>query len=385
MLGHVDVTTVGFFKLLVRGLIYIPLGIFLIVLSFILLWMNEGLPDRGALAESAELVDATAPVSSRALVGIEGTLDADAPLGDPTFIAPGPWVQLTRVVELYAWHEHVEVAEERRWGGWRDRTETTSYGLEWSSAPQDSTLFRYPAGHHNPPLPYDSTRFDASRPHVDGLTLARPDLLVLPGSRRVYLDSEVELIGRGLDGQVQGTALYLNGADPDAPEPGDVRVRFIGVPAGLDVTAFGAVDAPGRLGVWQRKNRAWMYEVVEGDRVDAIETLRIEDRMRLVLLRIVGFFMMWGGFFMLGSVFVAVADVVPPLGTLVRIVLGVITLPVAGVLASVTIGLAIVASKPMWTAAVLGSLVAVIVYLYYVTPLFSKRGNDDESASGAAS
>jgi len=384
VLGHVDVATVGFFKLLIRSLVMIPVGLFLIVLSFIVLWMNEGLPDRAALAEQAIIVEADAPVAPRTLVAVEGPLQADGLVGDPTFVAPGPWVQLTRVVEMYAWHEQVHVSEERKWGGWRERTETTTYGLDWTSAPPDSTAFRYPAGRQNPPLPYDSTRFDAARPHVQGLALARTDLLMLPGSRRVYLDDEVELIGRGLDADVHGTALYLNGADPDEPQPGDVRIRYIGIPSGVDVTAFGAIDAPGQLGFWQPSKRNWMYEVVEGDREDAIETLAYDDTVRRVLLRLFGFGLMWGGLFLLGSIFVAVADIIPPLGTAMRIILGLIALPIAGVLTAVTIGLAIVASKPLWTAAVLGAFVLVIVYLYYVTPLFTRRDRKADDEGGAA-
>jgi hypothetical protein len=332
------------------------------------LYVNEGLPDRGELAERATIIDATPTARPSGLASLQGELTASTPIGDPLFFEAGPYLQVERVVEMLAWHEVVSATETRHWGGWRERTEDVDYMLLWTTTPPDSSTFRDPS-HTNPPLPLESSRTVAPGLAVVGQPLLETALLPTPGARRLLL-SEVQLRDRGLTETHTGSMFYLGDADPANIEPGDVRVRFVVHDAGQTVTWFGAAT---RLGLTTYAKRgATMHELLGGDRASAIEQLRLEDKLRLVLLRLGGVLLLWGGLFLLTSFPIAILDIAPPVGLGARFVWGALTLPIAGLVGFGTIAVGILGNDWRAMAGILGALVVVIVVLFWAVPAINR-------------
>src|SRR4051794_31708088 len=86
------------------------LGLALFVVAFPVLWMNEGCTDMSTVAKTAIVVpaDASGALGEGALVAVTSDLRASEQVGDPDYLAPGPYVELRRKVETWAWVEKKE-------------------------------------------------------------------------------------------------------------------------------------------------------------------------------------------------------------------------------------------------------------------------------------
>ena len=113
--------------------------------SFLLLWVNEGRVDLSKIAVEAAPISAAAIEAGTEgrLVAATGLLTGDRPLGDSPYLRTGPYLSLERVAEMYAWEEEEEDD---------DGSTSYSYSRVWTTSPQDSSGFRYPEGHTNPPM-----------------------------------------------------------------------------------------------------------------------------------------------------------------------------------------------------------------------------------------
>ena len=370
-----ETTIVGFFAKLLNAFVMLPLGLLAVLISIVVLWTNEGLPLYGELAEESVAVDAGDVDSATpgTLVSVTGPLTTSGSTSDPDYIAADDYIRIIRSVEQFAWHEVTEVTEERKLGGRTERTTTWEYEAEWTTEPTPTEFFRTPEGHLNPPMTTFSDRFDAGEVTVGSWQLESPDLLNLPGSTRLRL-ADATLIGRGETADRHGNWLYLNGANPDSPEIGDERITFWVVHSGATATAFGSATGDGKLAPHALPREGFaFYEVMSGGREGAIATLHTEDHLRLLLLRTVGFGIMWFGFWLVLSIVYVIFDIVPVLGTIVRVIGAILTLPVAVAGTSITVGLSVIAHNGWWTATVLSSLMAVIGWLYYLRPWVTEK------------
>jgi hypothetical protein len=358
----------------VRALVLLPLGLLCAGLGLLLLWVNEGIVPRAQLAASATEIAAEAPPSAapKGLLAVTGSLHAAAGTGDPVFLENDPSLLVVdRHVEMFAWHETVDTYETRHWGGGRTIERHIHYTVAWTPFPQDSTQFHDPTGHENPEMRYVATRTVADPVRVGAWALpALAEHPILPGYQRIFLDSVT--VRDGVDAHRHGNTLYLEGADPNAPKVGDLRVTFDGVRAGELVTAFGVAQGDQLVPLESRKT-PWFFDVVSGDREAAIEILRAEDELRLLLLRVIGFAMIWLGLFLGGSLSIAFLDIVPLAGTVGRVVFAIITLPATILLTVTTIALSQIGHNPWATAAVLLGMVGLIWIVYTFGPRWQAR------------
>lgn len=360
---------------LVRALLLVPLGFALATLGVVLLWMNEGLPNLHVLAEATVEADANDPRSVRSgPVSVTGPLTGGAAVGDSDFIDPDPSIlSLTREVEMFAWHQVANAHEERHVGGGRTITTTYAYLPSWTSTPPDHTEFRVPDGHENPPLPFENARFQTDAWHVGAWNVpAIADFLFLPGEHLLFLDT-LPLKEPWRQQTRRGNTIYLGDADPDQPRVGDVRLRFRGQRTGETVTVFGSASSGEVVPSRSRSSGTRFFDLHNGDREGAIEVIRAEDELRLFLLRLLGFLLLWGGLFLTGSMVVAFADVVPLAGTIARIALLIGTLPMALAIGATTVGLAIIGHNPLATGAVLLGMVGIVWLVYTLGPRWKER------------
>src|SRR5437868_3338479 len=104
----------------------VAMGGLLFLLSFVVLWWNEGRPDLSLVAKRSQVVGpaAVSAAGEGKLVSVTGTVEIDDKVGDPMFLQPGPYVRLERVVEMFAWTEKKDTETQKKLGGGK-RTETT--------------------------------------------------------------------------------------------------------------------------------------------------------------------------------------------------------------------------------------------------------------------
>ena len=368
MISQVVKTVVtGIIPQLLQSLLLIPVGIVMFLFSFLILWMNEGLPLRHELAEQTAILspDGAGPPRNGSAVSVTGPLTASAPVtGDDGYFAGGPYLAVYRVAEAYAWHESVTHESERRWGGSIVDRQTFDYALQWAEFVPDHTRFEEPDGHLNVPMTVGGAFMPGAGFRVGQIPIAT-EKVVPPGA--TMLDwSRATRIGQGQSGTLSGRWLYLAGADPSNPRPGDQRVMYWVVPQGQSVTVFGAwvkgslqpLDADGMP----------FFDIISGPREAAIEVLEDEDNMRIWALRIVGVLAMWGGLFLILSPVYAVFDILPPLGILMRVLVALGTIFPTILLSGITVLLSIVGHNMLWTGMILGSMVVFILLQYYAWP-----------------
>lgn len=379
------VVSVGIGAQLLQGLLLVPVGLVMFLLSFFVLWMADGIPSHAEVAESALVASENTgnPPEGRPVIFTGALTAAGAVSADPGWVSGGEWIALVRVVETYAWHQQVEVQSTRHWGGRVDHEYTWTYVTDWANTVPDSSQFEEP-GHDNPEPAVADSLMLADAAVIGGARISQQDFNRLPGVMRVD-PATLELHGRLADGERTGYRIYIDGADPASPEVGDTRIVYYGIPVGETASVLGRIAK----GQWEPilVDRYPVFEIIAGDRETAIEVLQSEDALRLWIFRIAGFLMMWGGLFLIGSMVYAVLDIAPPVALAARIAGAVITLIPAAALTTFTVGLSIVGHNTLWTAAILSTMFAGVLALYYVWPPLARRfgwGRRNRAASSNA-
>jgi hypothetical protein len=372
-------------------------GILLFFAAFPILWMNEGCTDMSEVAKTAVVVKADSPgtTGEGKLISATANLKVDEPVGDPTMLAPGSYAHLHRKVEMYAWKEKKEKTEKKKLGGGTDIITTYTYDTTWTENPQSSDSFSVQEGHHNPTLSIHEEDFYPAQAKVGAFSFAPHDA-ELPSATPLTLTAAMVLAkGQDVAAPVAPTATAAPAAPvkpgkgapkkggkaaPAAPTPapaasaasdapassgasgfhladaylfrghgtveqpklGDVRVSYEVVEPGKLVTLYGKRTGTTVVAFLNEKNDK-LFRAVPGTHEQAIAQLHGEHVMQTWIVRIVGFLMMWIGLGMFLAPINAVLDIVPFIGSAGRFVTSVAMFPVALVLSTVTILVAIVA------------------------------------------
>ena len=338
----------------IKGLLF---GGVLFLASFPLLWWNEGRAvqtfqslqeGRGAVVSvQAEKAD---PANESRLVHLSGLATTQETLTDPLFRVAEQAIRLNRKAETYQWVEEKKSETRKKLGGGEETVTTYSYSKDWRDRRIDSADFKEPSGHANPEgLPFESESWQAQQVRVGGFQLSAG----LTGSIRrsvevAFTQGALDALPRALKqkARLQGAGLYIGG-DPSSPAVGDVRISFSKVPP-ADVSVI-AQQVGASLGPYQTK-AGDRLEMLEAGAVTADVMFKGAEQANTVLtwvLRFVGFLVMLFGLLMLLRPIRVVADVVPFLGTLVGMGLGLVAFAVAAPLTLLTIAVAWIAHRPV--------------------------------------
>lgn len=313
----------------------IVVGILLFIISFGVLYWNEGRVDLSKVAETAIEVSADSVENSAdgQLVSVSGMVKTDETLGDGLYMNPSDYMALKRTVEMYAWIETTETETEKNLGG--SETETTIYTYEegWTEYPTDSSEFEHPVGHENPTKSVDSDYFTVSSATVGAYDI-NPNKITLPGFKPITLEKANLTFPE--DVKLSGNKYLFKGVeDMQNPIVGDVRISYSIVPAKFDGTVFGKLNGS-KVDPYVQK-KAKLYRAFYGTRDEAIMTMATEHKILTWILRAVGFLMMWIGLGMVLGPVSVLLDVVPFFGKVSRFAIGAATFLVALVLSITTI------------------------------------------------
>jgi hypothetical protein len=351
------VTEKGWFSRIIESIKSVVVGLALFVLAFPTLFMNEGCAVRIArsLEAGAKAVvsvpsnDKIDPAFEGKLVHMTGKAVAKNDLRDPALGVSSPAIKLSRSVEMYQWVEEKETKTEKKTGGKEVETTTYTYRMEWSSSHHDSDGFQE-AGHENPgAMPYTSEEWHAT--DVQFGAFALPEDLI---SRiNAYADLPVEEkhlaslpadLGRA---KLSGTQIYV-GSDPGSPEIGDLKIAYKIVKS----------DQPISVVAMQAGTTFARYQIPDGEAIALLEEgtvgaaqmfaiAQAENEMRTWIVRVVGFIMMFAGLMLIFKPLVVVADVLPLMGSMLEMGLGLFAGIVSFALSFMTISVAWIFYRPL--------------------------------------
>jgi hypothetical protein len=331
----VETSTTGFMGNMGKSIMAVPIGILLFFLSFFVFWKTEGRTDWSKVAATSTEVSADSPSGSDgAFVSVTGALTSPEKLGDPDFLAPGDFITLDRVPQMYAWVENKKTDSKKKVGGKTETTTTYTYVKEWTRSPKASSEFRDPTGHQNPAMSIAAQDFVVGTAKV-GAWGFTPSEAGLPSGGDLSLGN-AQLIGKGTSAQKVGDELFIGTGTPDVPVVGDVKVAWDALPAGQKVTLFGDASG-GTLSAHMHKDEDRFFRALSGTRAEAIATLKSEYKAKGWVGRVVGFLMMWIGMTMVFAPLHGIMDILPFMGKVSRGLVGCITFPIALVLSAITI------------------------------------------------
>jgi len=170
----------------------VAVGGLLFVISFVVLWMNEGRVDLSEVAKKSVVANPASVDSglNGKFVSVTGELKSDEQIGDPELLKPGSYLRLHRNVEMYAWIEKVETSTEKKTGGKKIEKRTVSYSRGWTGKPKLPTEMEQPKGHENIALPIQDASFSAQKASV-GPYPFDPQEASLPSAQPLKLTSDM--------------------------------------------------------------------------------------------------------------------------------------------------------------------------------------------------
>lgn len=154
--------------------------------------------------------------------------------------------------------------------------------------------------------------------------------------------------------------LFQGVGTPENPKLGDVRVTFSAVTDGQLVTLYGTRKGT-EVVTYLHEGKDKLFRVVPGTHEEAIAALHNEHQTILWAFRGIGFFMIWVGLALVFAPLNSVLDIVPFVGGLGRFITGIAMLPIAMVLAGVTILVAIVAHNPILLGVVVVGMIGIAI------------------------
>lgn len=335
-------------------------GVVLFLLAFPVIWFGEGRTDMAEVAARSVPASAAAvaPENEGQLVAITGQLEA-APLGDAQLLAPGAYLRLERVVEMFAWVEETRTERQDNLGGGSTERTTYTYERSWTSSPESGESFYQPSGHRNPPLPIEGATLTATGGQLGAFAV---DLgaMGLPAVKELPLTPA--MVVKNSPWRLAGGFLFQGKGGPESPQVGDVRISYRAVPAGAQVTAFGE-QRGARLEPYRTRQGDELYRALEGGRAAAIEELRVEDTIIHWIFRIGSLLMLWLGLTLLFGPALAVLGVLPVLKQAGGCVVSLLTFVVALLLWAVVEAVAIIAHNP-WLLLGTALLLAAIAFFF---------------------
>ncbi|MBI1374465.1 MAG: hypothetical protein GC159_17245 [Phycisphaera sp.] len=365
-----DVSYTGWGGRLGNSLMGGLIGLLLLVVSFPVLFWNEGRAvqtakslEEGQGAVVAVKADTVDPANEKKLVHLTGTATTDSTVKDSVFGVAATALRLKREVEMYQWTEEQHERREKTVGGGERKYTEYIYDTQWVDHHVNSSNFdsKHRAGHENPAsMPYESAGFNAEKVTLGAFTLADSQVGMI--DKYEHLPAKVDTLPDDLKGKLKedGGGFYM-GESPSSPAVGDVRIRFEVVkPTAVSVIAqqVGESFQPYQTKAGDSLN---MLEMGTMDAAMMFKVAQDRNKMLTWILRGAGAFMMFLGLVMMMGPLHTFFDVIPFVGNIV----GGVTAIAAGILAvsmsSITIGVAWVFYRPLLGVPLLAGGIALIV------------------------
>lgn len=348
-------------------------GLILFIVAIPLLFWNEGRAVHTAqsLAEGKGVVQDTLPdhVSSaldKHLVHVTGTAVTDDVLKDDAFGIAVKAIKLDRKAEIYQWEEKETTETRNKTGGGTETIHKWDYNKVWASSKIDSSSFKNRSGHENTGDLATPSRQEIAQ-HVTVGAFKLPALLIdqfydfdpLPVAEEA--ESTLPAAQQGKF-QIRNRGFY-HGKNPEQPEIGDVRVSFSVVqPGTVSIVAQQTGDTFEEFHAKAGGTIAWLKSgSLTAEQMFAAK--ESENTLITWLLRVGGFLLMAFGLAVCFSPLAVLADVLPFLGSLMRMGTGLFALVIAASISLLTIASAWLFYRPLLAGVLIVAALGLFFWL----------------------
>ncbi|MEM7134141.1 MAG: TMEM43 family protein [Chloroflexota bacterium] len=318
-------------------------GGILLVGALISLWINEGRTNMAKVAEASirVAIEEIQTIENGSFIALQGRLEGVEPIGDAPLLKPGPYIEIQRDVEVYAWEEKSSSS---------DNSDNPSYiyEAEWTDEQEDSSKFNDPLGHENPPLAYLEKTIRTPRGRIGSIRVETAELSQLPLSplpltQTLLRADDVDL---ALKRKIEGNYLFIGSGSLNEPEIGDVRITYQVFESDQRVTLFGQLMDETIVPYIDRDDNR-LYRAFVSGRDEAIQQMGQEYQFLLWGIRFGGLVMNWIGLMVLVAPLTSLLGRIPGLGRLGNRVIGLVALVFAFLWTTIVILVSIVAHNPI--------------------------------------
>jgi hypothetical protein len=365
-----EVTSQSWFSRLGGAFKGILFGLLLIVGGIVLIFWNEGRAVETArtLEEGAGAVVSLAdarpdPANEGKLVHVTGPAKAGGELEDAEFGVKAAALRLRRLVEMYQWRESSHSEKKKKLGGGEETKTTYTYKKEWADTLISSGGFKKPEGHQNPgTMPFEKVDLFSSDATLGQFRLPRSLISRIDQSVKAPVDpttlpAGLSARGKAIDG------IYYRGKDPAQPAIGDLRVSFRAtLPTEISVIAAQIKDT---FGPYAAKAGGSIELLREGTHAAAamFQAAQTENSQLTWILRAVGFILLFIGFSLVLRPLSVLVDIVPFLGNLMEVGVGIVAFLLAAPLALVTVAIAWLVARPLLGIGLLVAAAGLVILL----------------------
>jgi hypothetical protein len=352
-----EITSQGFFSRLMESIKGILIGFLMVVISVPLLWWNEGRAvqtakslDEGAAAVITVDPSKVDPGNEGKLIHFSGEIKTDEVLKDAQLGVEAMALRLNRVAQMYQWKEKQKKKKRKKVGGGEETETTYTYEKTWSSFLISSKDFKERKGHENPSaMPIQNGDVTTEKAHI--LAFAIPSSLIssIRGTSTLPIkEKDLENLPPDLreNARISGSGIYI-GKDPQNPQIGDLKIMMTQV-LPTQVSVFGAQKA-NALAAYQTKAGDKLLQLANGTKsADAMfKAAQAANTTLTWILRAVGFFLMALGGFLVLNPFAVIADILPFIGSFLRMGIALVSGLLAFFGSFLIIGLAWIFYRPL--------------------------------------
>lgn len=369
-----EVTSQGLGSRLMESIKGVLVGLVMFIAAFPVLWINEGCAVKTAkgLEEGLSAVvsvksDTFDAVNNAKLVHMSGQAVTNEILSDNVFGISQQGIKLNRNVEMFQWKEVTSSKKEKKLGGGEETKTTYTYEKDWASDRIDSGKFKK-SGHNNPGMPYKGNSVVAKLVKLGAFRLTPS--LINQVSTSEALPLRQENLNK-LPADIKGRSKLFNegiyvGANPSDPQIGDMRINYSIVrPQMVSIISKQIGDT---FEAYKTKTNTEINRLESGEHsANAMfSQMEKENTMRTWFVRIGGFILMALGIGMIFKPISTLGDVVPILGNILGMGIGVLAFIVALLLSLVTIAIAWVAYRPVLGLIILGAGVGAFAIIWFL-------------------
>jgi len=370
-----EVTSQSWLSRLGKSFKNILAGILLFILSFPLLFWNEGNAiktakslDEGA---GAVVIVADAKVLSEnegKLVHFGGTAVTEDVLTDPQFAISDNVLKLKREVWMFQWEEESKSNTVKKLGGGTETETKYTYKRKWANSKINSSNFKKPVGHINPDqIPFNNEEIIADNVMVGEFTLNSNLIGSISNYAPVKLD---EPILESLPESFKSKASVLNDTiyvgDQANPQVGDIKIVFSKVsPVVVSVIAK---QIGQKLMSYQTKvgKNIEMLSIGDVTAEEMFAKAQSQNTIITWLLRVLGFLFMFIGIKLMLGWITVIADVIPFIGSLLGFGTSLIAGGISFSLSLITIAIAWLFYRPIIGVLLIIVAVGVIFGVHYL-------------------
>jgi Transmembrane protein 43 len=335
---------------------------------------TKGLLEGKSVVVPLESPESIEPQNAGKLIHVAGLATTEETLSDKQFAVAGQFLRIRRNVEMYQWVEREEKKTRKKLGGGEETVKTYTYDKKWKSGRESSESFKEPNDHVNPQPKFSHEEHVANRATFGAFQLRSEQVNDINNWREWSLDQDnlLEKFDPATRDQfkVQGAYLYYRpsgtaaNVDTNSPQVGDLRIRF-------DVVEPTQISQLGK----QEESTITAFQTSNGEKIELLKvgklsatemfaSLERENTFFAMLLRAAGWILSIVGFSLIAGPLKTLGDIVPFVGNLVGTATFFIALILGTCSSLVTISVAWIAVRPLYSVGVLVLVGVSLLFLF---------------------